>query len=103
MSIALGSVEVVDDHVNMQVHRVEDDIVHILSVITGAKGNRSDGTELDGVVVGIDSIRNIELTDYSTFVSDLQLKLEQLRQANKVKFFDCLSEETIKEMGPIYE
>ena len=103
MSIALGSVEVLADHVNMQVHRVEDDIVHILSVITGAKGNRSDGTELDGVVVDIDSIRNIELTDYSTFVSDLEPKLEQLRLANKVKFFDCLSEATIKEMGPIYE
>ena len=103
MSIALGSVEVLADHVNMQVHRVEDDIVHILSVITGATANRPDGRELDGVVVDIDSIRNIELTDYSTFVSDLEHELEQLRQANKAKFFDCLTKETIKDMGPIYE
>lgn len=103
MSIALGTVQVLADHVNMQVHRVEGDIVHILSVITGAKGNRPDGTELDGVVVDIDSIRNVALTDYSTLVADLEPKLEHLRQANKVKFFDCLSDATIKEMGPIYE
>ena len=103
MTINLGSVEVGADHVNMQVHRAEDEFIHILSVITGADAKLLDGQKLHGVVVDIDSIRNIELTDYAAFVATLEPGLEQLKQENKIKFFDCLTEEAIKEMGPVYE
>ena len=103
VAISLGSVKVVADHVNMQVHREEENIVHIVSVITGANANLTDGNELFGVVVDIDSIRNIELTDYTVFSTALEPGLEQLKQVNKEKFFDCLTQTTIDEMGPVYE
>ena len=46
-----------------------------------------DGKELSGVVVDIDSIRNVDLTDYAAFAAALEPGLEQLRQENKMKFF----------------
>ncbi len=103
MKVTLGTVRVTADHVNMKVHRVENDIVHILSVITGATRKLPGENEESGVVVDIDSIRNIDSVDYATFARDLEPGLEQLRQANKEKFFDCLTEATINEMGPVYE
>ena len=103
MGVTLGSINVDADHINMQVHRTEGKFVHILSIINGATGQLADGSELFGVVVDIDSICNIEEIDYSTFATNLEPNLEEIRQQNKVKFFDCLTPATIEEMEPVYE
>ena len=103
MAITLGPVEVNDDQVNLQVHQKEENIVHILSVITGASAKLQNGNEVFGAVVDIDSICNIVPMEFSIFADDLEPHLEQLKLANKAKFFGCLKKETIEEMGPIYE
>ena len=103
MDITLGPITVNDDHVNLQVHRKEEDIVHILSVIMGANVKLRDGSEISGAIVDIDSIRNIAPTGFKVFASELDDGAEQLRRANKAKFFGCPREETIEEMGPIHE
>lgn len=103
MSISLGNVNIKDEQVNIQVHKKEKDIVHILSVITGASGRRATGEAVSGVIVDIDSIRLMQPLDFSEFSSSLEPCLEELRQENKVKFFGCLRDATIQEMGPAYE
>lgn len=102
LRIQIGSLDVVGDHVNMKVHHVEDGVVHILSVINGASGKLPDGREAHGVIVDIDSIQNVKVDSFEEFVAGLEAPLESLRQANKVKFFGCLKEETVEELGPIY-
>lgn len=103
MSITLGEVEVKGDHTTLQVHRHEDGIIHILSVVIGAEGRMPDDKQVSGAVVDVDSIRNVDVADLATFAAGLEPGLEQLRQANKRKFFTCLTQATIDEMGPIYE
>ncbi|MDG4604094.1 MAG: TIGR04255 family protein [Defluviicoccus sp.] len=103
MAIELGSLKVREDQVSLQVHRKEDDMLHILSVIIGAEGKLPDGRRVLGAVVDIDSIRTVNVPNFTTFVSNLGPAVEELRQANKAKFFSCLTDETIEEMGPIYE
>jgi len=102
IAITLGEVEVSDNHASLVVHRHENSIVHILSVIVGAEGQLADGRRLFGAVVDIDSIRNIEGISFLAFASSLEPGLEELRKANKRKFFSCLTTETIDEMGPVY-
>lgn len=103
MAITLGDIKVDADRVKVQVHREEQDIVHILSVTNSAISTPHGGKELVGVVVDIDSIRNVGSLDFTDFAASLEPGLEQLRQANKEKFFGCLHDATIEEMGPIYE
>lgn len=103
IALRIGALEVLDNHVNLQVHHHEDDILHILTVISGASANLPGGETTQGIVVDVDSIRHITPLTYGEFVDRLELELETLRQANKAKFFDCLKQETIEEMGPIYE
>lgn len=103
MMVRLGSVEVTADHMTLQLHRHEGEILHILSVITGAEAQMPDGRRAFGAVVDVDSIRHVAEREYSAFVGSLEPGLEELRQANKVKFFDCLKESTIMEMGPVYD
>ena len=103
MSITLGEVEVKGDHTTLQVHRHEGGIIHILSVVIGAEGQMPDGKKVTGAVVDVDSIRNVDVADFAAFAASLEPGLEQLRQANKRKFFTCLTQATIDEMGPVYE
>jgi hypothetical protein len=53
--------------------------------------------------VDVDSIRNIHPTAFDAFASGLDPDLETLRQSNKARFFGCLRQDTIDEMGPVYE
>ena len=103
MAITLGSVKVKADPVNLQVHRREGDILHILSVFIGAEIKLPNGERVSGAVVDIDSIRNVDIPNFETFANDLEPGLEQLKQANKMMFFGCLTDATIEAMGPAYE
>lgn len=102
MEITLGEHKVTGEHVSLQVQRWEEDVVHILSISTGASGE-IDGHAVTGVLVDIDSIKNVNVSDIQTFAESLGGDLETLRQSNKEKFFSCLTAATIREMGPTYE
>ena len=103
MAVTLGEIEIIEDHINLQVHRVENNMIHIISVINGATGKFPDGNEVFGVIVDIDSIRNVEAISLEKFARNFEPDLETLRQANKVKFFGCLTQATIDSMEPRYE
>lgn len=103
VDIKLGDVQVGEDHFSLQVRRNEDDIVHVLSVLTNAQVALSDGKLLSGTVIDVDSIRQLSSPQFNEFVDSLEFGIESLRQANKAKFFGCLTEQAINAMGPVYE
>ncbi|MCB1467635.1 MAG: TIGR04255 family protein, partial [Rhizobiaceae bacterium] len=103
LAVRVGDVEATDDHLSVQVHRNEGGTLHIMSVVTGAQGKMPDGKTVFGVVVDIDSIRTAHFSDFGAFAVKLEPAVESLRQVNKVKFFSCLTEATIDEMGPKYD
>lgn len=103
IAVRVGDVEAKDDHLSVQVHRNEGDTLHIMSVMTGAQGKLPAGKTVLGAIVDIDSIRTAHFSDFGAFVAKLEPAVEGLRQANKTKFFSCLTEATIDEMGPKYD
>lgn len=103
MDIVLGDVKVESDYVNLKIQRSEDGIVHNFVVITNAEGTLPSGDKVQGVVVDIDSVCNVDNSpNFADFSEEFQQDLEKLKQANKVKFFECLTETTLKEMEPTY-
>lgn len=103
MDITVGPVHVVDEYVNIQIHRHEADMVHIITLVTGAQLNFPQGGTKNGIIVDIDSIRDISPCEFGDFAVNLEPGLEQLRQRNKQVFFGCLSDSTLEELGPVYE
>lgn len=103
IEINLGEIHVIDEQVSLRVQRVEGDTLHILSVTTGAEASLPSGERVVGAVVDVDSIRDIPPLDFKAFCATLNEEVENLRQSNKEKFFSCLMDDTILEMGPKYE
>ena len=102
MAMRIGDLEARSDHLQVQMHGKEGDILHILSITTGAQAKLADGSTRIGIVVDIDSIRMVEFPSLAEFHKQLGPEIESLRQANKAKFFGCLTDATVKEMEPTY-
>ncbi len=102
-ALRIGVLEIDNESIEMKVHHVEDEIVHILTIITGARAKVAERPETFGAVVDIDSICDISPIPFDSFAVELEPKLEKLRQSNKGRFFGCLKQETVDEMGPVYE
>ncbi len=103
LNLRIGNLQVTADHIELKVHHIEDETTHIMTVITGADAHVPDGRDLHGVIVDVDSIRGVASERFMQFADHLESELETLRQANKARFFACLTQETIQEMGAVYE
>jgi len=99
----LGDLKVSDELFSLKIHRRQGDLIHILSIVTGAEGKKFDGTEVFGVLVDVDSIKTVNIPNFQTLANSLEEGLEVLKQSNKEKFFGCLTSEAIQEMRPTYE
>jgi uncharacterized protein (TIGR04255 family) len=103
IAVRVGDVEAKEDHLSIQVHSNEGETLHIMSVMTGAYAGMLNGSTVFGAIVDIDSIRTATFPDFGIFAANLELAVESLRQENKMKFFSCLTEAAIQEMGPKYD
>lgn len=103
MKICLGSINVLSDPVNLQVHITSDNIIHIISVMAGAEVSLLNNKKLSGIIVDVDSIYNVISNEFKINSPDFETILDKIRFDNKSLFFECLKSETIDEMGPEYE
>jgi len=79
--IKLGDIEVTDDNLALRIERREADILHILSIVTGTQAVLADGRMLEGLIVDIDSIREVTFPDFCAFADNVESGVENLRQA----------------------
>lgn len=103
LEMRLGDLTIKDENIDIKLHQIDGDTIHILTVITSALTKLQDGTEKFGAIVDVDSIVNIIPCGFDVFIESLDTKVERLRQLNKKRFFASLKQETIDEMGPSYE
>lgn len=103
LDIHLGSFDVKDEAFSLMVQKPEKSTLHLISIISGARATLAGGRDLSGIVVDVDSIRHLSSMEYSSFVDSLAVEVEDLRVENKIKFFSCLTEDAITELGPVYE
>ena len=102
MSVRVGDVEVANDVCNVRIVRNERDIMHIVTIATGIQGPLHTGQQGFGVIVDIDSIREMQPASFGEFAKDLEPAIDSLRHENKKKFFGCLTKEALNEMEPGY-
>lgn len=103
VNLTLGDIDLKDEHFQLRLQKVEEDTVHFLTVAAGAEAKLSTGKNVVGIIVDIDSIRENLSISLSDFQAELPDRVERLRLANKIKFFSCITEEALEEMGPLYE
>lgn len=102
LDLEVGGRVVGGEQVNLGLQFVEDGITNILTFATGVRGV-IESRQIHGVLIDVDTIREVQSLTPAAFEQELIKDIEPLRNVNKKRFFDCLTEETIKELGPTYE
>ncbi|WP_157886581.1 TIGR04255 family protein [Acetobacter ascendens] len=102
MDLRIGSLEVNNENINLTITNIQESVAHILTIATGAEGAVPGGRMVRGVLVGIDSICDIKPVPFNEFSNSWESELEKLHNVNKDRFFNCLKQQTIEEMGPTY-
>ncbi|MGN7985170.1 TIGR04255 family protein [Burkholderia sp. 22313] len=105
LDIQLGGHTLSTETTTLRTELVHDKWLHIVNaissaqiVITGTNENR------DGAVLDIDTIHVLSTpVAYKEFLETLPVLAEDIHQANKELFFQCLKKSTIESLGPVYE
>ncbi|MDH3346620.1 MAG: TIGR04255 family protein [Desulfobulbaceae bacterium] len=104
LSLKIGSHNLTGEsyQVRMEIP-VDEEIVNIVQIISGAKVNMPDKAGLEGVLVDIDTIKNTDDISIEQLEDELDQALEHIHFVNKETFFDCITEQTLMKLEPEYE
>lgn len=82
----------------------QKEFVHIITIATSAEA-RIKGKDINkhGIIVETDTIRENFKQSFSEWVATTSDSLNDIHELNKKMFFQCLKEQTIKDMEPSYE
>lgn len=80
----------------------KSEYINVVQIVSPATVTTSDETK-QGVIVDIDTIKNVTNISIQQLMTDLSTKLDEIHLINKTIFFDCLKPDTIKALEPKYE
>ncbi|MCI5166202.1 MAG: TIGR04255 family protein [Candidatus Electrothrix sp. GM3_4] len=104
LSLRIGSHKLMKEsyQVRMEIP-INNEVINIIQIISGAKVTMSNKSTLEGVLIDIDTIKNIDGIPINQLEEQLNDALEHIHDVNKETFFDCLTEQTLKQLEPEYE
>jgi uncharacterized protein (TIGR04255 family) len=102
--IAIGGRGIDMTKVNLQAEILEGDAINLLQIAGRIDAQLIEtGEEKSGLLVDIDSIRQINNVPLSDYIATASENLTTLHAVNKKLFFDCLSEKGLATLDPTYE
>jgi len=99
---------ILDDHklekevFQFRIEIADGEFINAVQIVSSGVVTTRGKTTKEGLIIDIDTIRKVDNLDIKTFLSELQERLENIHQKNKVMFFKCLTPTTLEILEPIY-
>ena len=103
LTLNIGEHTLRKEKYSIHVEFLEEEFLHIVKIISSANANLENGESRKGVVIDVDSIKEIEESYFIEWLDKLPPSLDKLHMKNKQIFFRCLREKTIIDLEPIYD
>jgi uncharacterized protein (TIGR04255 family) len=101
--ISIAGHKLINEDFQIRIQIPNNDFINALQVISSATVVLNNGDKKEGLVIDIDTIANQNSISLNDFISDCRTKLDLIHRINKELFFDCLTQEAINALGPVYE
>ena len=88
-------------HIRMDVQ--VNGFINIITMASSATANDERGSVKQGLVIDIDTIKELNDMPFAELCTDIESKLQALHAVNKKTFFDCLTPPGLAFLEPIYE
>lgn len=103
LSLRIGSHNLTKELYQVRMEVPVEGFINIIQVISGAKVIIPGKPEQEGVVIDIDTIKDIGGISVEQLEQDLDSALEHIHRVSKETFFDCLTEQALMRLEPEYE
>ena len=103
VEISLGNHKLEKEIFQVRVEIPREGFTNAVQVASPAEVTMLDGVKKEGIIVDIDTTKNIDNEDLNGFIKNLPDKLSAIRATNKAMFFECLKPETIIALEPVYD
>jgi uncharacterized protein (TIGR04255 family) len=101
-SLRIGELTVARERTQLRVEVPSGDVVTVLTISSPAQVTGPHEPAKLGGVVDVDTVCNYVTNDVAAFDTELEVRLNHVRQINKQAFFDCLTQKSIDLMEPEY-
>lgn len=102
-SVVIGDHELKNEVFSLRVEVPRDGVLNAVQITSSAVVTLPDQSTREGVIVDIDTIANLDNQDFETWLGTLPERLDSMHAVNKSMFFECLRQEAINALEPIYE
>ena len=102
-TVVLGNHTLEQEVFSVRIEMHDEGMLHAVQITSSAVATLRDGSTREGVIVDTDSIRDIGDQNFDAWLAQLSDGLESMHSANKAKFFECISAETLVSLEPVYE
>lgn len=102
-SVMLGKHSLKKEVFSLRVEIPRDGILNAVQIQSSAIATLQDGSTREGVVVDIDTIASVDDLKFEAWLKGLPEQLESMHAMNKSMFFECLQQEAINALEPVYE
>lgn len=103
LSLRIGSHNLTKESYQVRMEVPVEGLINIIQVVSGTKVIIPGKPEQEGVVIDIDTIKDIGGISVEQLEQDLDSALEHIHRISKETFFDCLTEQTLMRLEPEYE
>lgn len=103
LALKLGTHEVVSENTNIRVELLSGSFLHAIQIMTSATIQSPNMPERVGAVLEVGTVQQDPELDVSRFIRNLPGFLDEIHNANKEIFFECLSKEGLSKLEPQYE
>jgi len=103
LQLSVGEIKHTNERFNIRLDFEDGEFLHLLNLVSGASADIKAFGSRTGLVIDTDTLKNVNDEPFQTWFENLSPNLDVLHAANKKMFFDCLSKNGLKELGPRYE
>ena len=103
LSINIGQLKLNKMATTVRAETLTDELVTIITLTGGVTVQTEGQAPIQGSLIDIDTICQTKAKDPEAFIATMSSELDRVRHVNKVTFFECLTEEAINELGPVFK
>jgi uncharacterized protein (TIGR04255 family) len=101
--LSVGRLSLNTQATTLRTETINDDLVTIITLSGGVTVQANEQAAMQGSMIDIDTICQIRPQSSEDFAEVMLSELDRIRRVNKEAFFECLTDEAIHALGPIYQ
>lgn len=103
LNLTLGSHTLKKEVFQLRMEQTDKELIHIIQIISSAFVTTPNAVSKEGLVIDIDTVRNVNNQNPESFLVDFEQNIDCLHHENKRIFFDYITRKTLTDLNPHYE